>query len=95
MLDCILLEHVQHGIATEMNGYSLVWVQSRRVRPQELAVIELLKNADTKGLDPEDYDGSRWQVRLLKLDQTPAKQDLVHSIAHLTSRQCRTSVQST
>jgi Scaffold domain len=43
-------------------------------------VIELLQNADAKGLDPDDYDGSRWQGRLLKLGQKgqkPSEQDLV------------------
>src|SRR5271168_489933 len=52
----------------ETNGYSLLWVQNGRVRPQGRAVIALLQNADAKGLDPEDYDGSRWQSRLPKLD---------------------------
>jgi len=61
----------------EMSSYSLVWVQNGQVRPQGLAVIELLKNADAKGLDPEDYDGSRWQGRLLKLGQNPSEHDLV------------------
>ena len=61
----------------EANGYSLLWVQNVRVRPQGLAVIVLLQNADAKGLDPEDYDGSRWQGRLLKLGQKPSEQDLV------------------
>jgi len=60
----------------ETNGYSLLWVQNGRVRPQALAVIALLQNADAKGLDPEDYDGSRWQGRLLKLGQKPSEQDL-------------------
>jgi murein L,D-transpeptidase YcbB/YkuD len=55
----------------------LFWVQNGRVRPQGLAVIELLQNANAKGLDPEDYDGSRWQGRLLKLGQKPSEQDLV------------------
>jgi L,D-transpeptidase YcbB len=58
----------------ESNGYSLLWVQNGRVRPQGLAVIALLQNADAKGLDPEDYDGSRWQGRLLKLGQTKLNQ---------------------
>ena len=53
----------------ETNGYSLLWVQNGRIRPQGLAVIELLQNADAKGLDSEDYDGPRWQGRLLKLGQ--------------------------
>jgi murein L,D-transpeptidase YcbB/YkuD len=68
----------------EANGYSLLWVQNGRVRPQGLAVIALLQNAGAKGLDPEDYDGSRWQGRLLKLGQKPSEQDLVEFDTALT-----------
>jgi murein L,D-transpeptidase YcbB/YkuD len=68
----------------ETNAYSLLWVENGRVRPQGLAVIELLQNADAKGLDPEDYDGSRWQGRLLKLDQKPSEQDLASFDTALT-----------
>src|SRR6202167_5850243 len=73
----------------ETNGYSLLWVQHGRVRSQGLAVIELLERADAKGLDPEDYDGSRWQGRLLKLgqtklDQQPSEQDLASFDTALT-----------
>jgi murein L,D-transpeptidase YcbB/YkuD len=73
----------------ESNGYSLLWVQNGRVRPQGLAVIALLQNADAKGLDPEDYDGSRWQGRLLKLgqtklDQKPSEEDLASFDTALT-----------
>jgi murein L,D-transpeptidase YcbB/YkuD len=68
----------------ETNGYSLLWVQDGRVRPQALAVIALLQNADAKGLDPEDYDGSRWQGRLLKLEQQPSEQDLASFDTALT-----------
>jgi len=68
----------------ETNGYSLLWVQNGRVRPQGMAVIELLQNAEAKGLDPEDYDGSRWQGRLLKLGQKPSEQDLISFDTALT-----------
>ena len=68
----------------ETNGYSLIWVQNGRVRPQGLAVIELLQNAGAKGLDPEDYDGSRWQTRILKLGQKTSEQDLVSFDTALT-----------
>lgn len=60
-----------------MDDYSLVWVQNGRMRPQGLAVIELLKTANTKGLEPEDYDGPQWQARLLKLNQGASEQDIV------------------
>jgi murein L,D-transpeptidase YcbB/YkuD len=68
----------------ETSGYSLLWVQNWRVRPQGLAVIGLLQNAGAKGLDPEDYDGSRWQDRLVKLGQKPSEQDLVSFDTALT-----------
>ena len=68
----------------QANGYSLLWIQNGRVRPQGLAVVELLKNANAKGLDPEDYDGSRWQGRLLKLGQKPSEQDLASFDTALT-----------
>src|SRR5271169_875998 len=68
----------------ETNGYSLLWVQNGRVRPQALAMIGLLQNANAKGLDAEDYDGSRWQGRLLKLGQKPSEQDLASFDAALT-----------
>ena len=68
----------------ETNGYSLLWVQNGRLRSQGLAVIKLLQNANAKGLDPEDYDGSRWQGRLVKLDQKPSEQDLVSFDTALT-----------
>ena len=61
----------------DASGYSLLWVQNVHVRPQGLAVIQLLQNADAKGLDPEDYDGSRWQGRLLELGQNPTEPDLI------------------
>ncbi|HVI08142.1 MAG TPA: L,D-transpeptidase family protein, partial [Candidatus Binatia bacterium] len=35
------------------------------------------RNANGKGLDPEDYDGPRWQDRLAKLSQHPSEADLV------------------
>jgi L,D-transpeptidase YcbB len=68
----------------ETNGYSLLWVQNGRVRPQGLAVIGLLQNANAKGLDAEDYDGSRWQGRLLELGQRPSEQDLASFDTALT-----------
>jgi L,D-transpeptidase YcbB len=68
----------------DVNGNSLVWVQNGQVRPQALAVIEILKNANSRGLDPEDYDGSRWPGRLLKLQQNPSEQAFVSFDTALT-----------
>ena len=68
----------------QANGYSLAWLQNGQVRPQGLAVIEVLENANSRGLDPEDYDASRWPTRLSKLKQSPSEQDLVSFDTALT-----------
>ena len=51
-------------------NYTLAWTRDGLPTPQALAIIDLLKQADSRGLDPEDYDGSRWADRLARL-QTP------------------------
>ncbi len=61
----------------EANGYSLAWLQKGQVRPQGLAVIEVLENANSRGLEPEDYDASRWPMRLSKLRQSPSEEELI------------------
>jgi murein L,D-transpeptidase YcbB/YkuD len=68
----------------DLNNYSLVWIQNGRVRSQGLAVIDLLQNANAKGLEPEDYDCPRWQNRLLKLTQSPSEQHLASLDTALT-----------
>ena len=68
----------------EANGYSLAWLQNGQVRPQGLAVIQVLENANSRGLEPDDYDASRWPTRLAKLRQNPSEQDLVSFDTALT-----------
>ena len=46
------------------SGYAPAWIRDGRPTPQALAIMEILKQADSQGLDPEDYDGSRWAARL-------------------------------
>jgi murein L,D-transpeptidase YcbB/YkuD len=48
----------------EPTGYAAAWVQGVRPSPQAFAMIELFKNAGKKGLEPEDYDASRWDNRV-------------------------------
>jgi L,D-transpeptidase YcbB len=66
------------------NGYGLLWIRSGQVSPQGLAVIEVLKKANGRGLEAEDYDASRWAVRLAKLQQNPSEQELVSFDTALT-----------
>ncbi len=60
----------------DSNGYTLAWVQNGHISPQGFVVIGLLENANSRGLEPEDYDGPRWPDRVSKLSQNPSEQDL-------------------
>ena len=53
-------------------GYALAWTQDGKPTPQALAVIAALQQAQIKGLNPEDYDASRWAPRIAQLTQPGA-----------------------
>ncbi len=57
---------LQPDVATfyESSGYQFAWVRGGEATPQALAMIHTLESAALKGLDAEDYDGSRWNDRL-------------------------------
>lgn len=59
--------HVQNFY--QPSGYTPAWVRDGQPTRQALAIIEILKHADSQGLDPEDYDGSRWADRLARLQK--------------------------
>jgi murein L,D-transpeptidase YcbB/YkuD len=48
----------------EPTRYAPAWVESSQPLPQTLSLIEFFKDAGKKGLDPEDYDASRWDERI-------------------------------
>ncbi len=51
----------------EPSGFAPAWVEGSQPLPQALSLIEILKQAGKKGLDPEDYDASRWDERIRTL----------------------------
>src|SRR5258707_3772812 len=51
----------------EPTGYAPAWVREAQPVPQALSLIEGFRNAGKKGLDPEDYDASRWEKRIHEL----------------------------
>ena len=53
----------------EGSGYQDAWSQGGRATPQAQAIIEVLQQAQLKGLDPEDYDASRWAARMQQMAQ--------------------------
>lgn len=48
-------------------NYTYVWLRNGRPTPQALAVIDLFRRADAKGINSVDYDAPRWDARLQKL----------------------------
>jgi murein L,D-transpeptidase YcbB/YkuD len=61
-------EHVQNFY--QPSGYTPAWIRDGQPTSQARAIIELLKQADSRGLDPEDYDGSRWADRLARVQKS-------------------------
>jgi L,D-transpeptidase YcbB len=61
-------------------GYAPAWIQANSASPQALSMIELFRNAWQKGLEPEDYDASRWDNRLHAL-QASASDQAVFDVA--------------
>ena len=54
------------------SSYSLAWVRDNQPTPQARVMIEVLQQADSKGLTAEDYDSSRWNARMNQLSDPAA-----------------------
>jgi L,D-transpeptidase YcbB len=68
-------------------GNSLAWIQNGKASPQAVSMMLLFQQAASKGLNPEDYDASRWDARLARLQPTapkPSDTDLAHIDLALT-----------
>jgi len=48
----------------------LVWLSGNTPTPAAAAITKEFEGADAKGLRPKDYDGSRWEKRIARLQQT-------------------------
>lgn len=44
--------------------YAPAWIEEDQPSPQARTLIDLFQQAELKGLQPEDYDASRWPARL-------------------------------
>ena len=56
----------------EPTGYAPAWIEGARPSPQALSMIQLFKDVWKKGLQPEDYDASRWDARIQSLERSDA-----------------------
>jgi murein L,D-transpeptidase YcbB/YkuD len=72
----------------QQGGYAPAWLRDRRPSPQAMAMIGEFKQAQLKGLTPDDYDASRWDARLAKLGSAsppPSDSEQVHFDLALTT----------
>lgn len=56
-------------------GYTPGWLTQGLPTQQANTMIELFRGAESKGLEPEDYDASRWPARLHDISSFPANSD--------------------
>ena len=68
----------------ETSNYASAWLKDGEPTQQATVVIEVLKQADSKGLNAEDYDGSRWPGRVGSLRQSPSSDAQARFDAALT-----------
>jgi L,D-transpeptidase YcbB len=68
----------------EPTGFAPAWVQGSQPVPQALSLIELFRDAGKKGLDPEDYDASRWDERIRALQGSSSGLAVAHFDVALT-----------
>ena len=55
-------------------GYALAWSRNGQPTSQAESLIDVLQQADSKGLRAEDYDGPRWTERISALKESSANQ---------------------
>jgi len=67
--------HFQHLYDTV--NFAPVWVRDGQPTLQALGVIQALDNSQRKGLDPREYDASRWQSRITALKESGVSPDTV------------------
>lgn len=68
----------------EETGYKLAWSRNGEPTSQALELIRILEDAESKGLNSEDYDGARWSRRLAVLQSnhgTPESTEIAFDVA--------------
>ena len=53
----------------EPAGYAPAWLQGNAAGAQAIVMIDRFRRASEKGLEPEDYDASRWDARVQALKE--------------------------
>src|SRR5580693_10129151 len=63
----------------EAGGYSLAWIQGGKPTAQANALMAVLRDADQKGLNADDYGGPRWAQRAATLATSALDTDRARS----------------
>jgi L,D-transpeptidase YcbB len=74
--------HFQH--VYEASNFTPVWLNNTQPTPQALIFISALQASEQKGLNPDDYDASRWNDRLAALNNSSGADTLARFDAALT-----------
>ncbi|MGC2400162.1 MAG: L,D-transpeptidase family protein [Acidobacteriaceae bacterium] len=53
--------------AYEVSNFAPLWLEGGQPSPQALGLIQAFEQAQRKGLDPEEFDASRWPARIAAL----------------------------
>ena len=67
--------HFQH--VYDASNFAPVWLRHGQPTSQALGVIQALEESQGKGLDPGEYDASRWQARITALKAGGVSADTV------------------
>jgi L,D-transpeptidase YcbB len=67
--------HFQH--VYDASNFTPVWLQNGKPSPQALGVIQALGDSRLKGLNPEEYDASRWPERIAALQAKGVSADTI------------------
>jgi murein L,D-transpeptidase YcbB/YkuD len=65
---------VVHGFYDDRDD-ELAWTRDGKPTGQATRLMQMFGDAATKGLEPEDYDASRWAARVSKLAEIAKKKD--------------------
>jgi murein L,D-transpeptidase YcbB/YkuD len=57
------------GKLYQENGYRLLWSDGEKPTPAAISLLQELRQADARGLDPEDYSGTRLTDLLVELSK--------------------------
>ena len=74
--------HFEH--VYEVSNFTPIWLNNTQPTPQALLIIQALEASRQKGLNPDDYDASRWSARLDALKNSPGADTLATFDAALT-----------